>query len=475
MTLQSSDRTDTSATFAVLNPATREEVARVPDCGVEGAEQAIEAAHRMFPAWAARTASQRAEILQQAARLVRERIEDLAKTLTLESGKPLAESRGELLGSAGFFEWAGEEAKRVYGRTVPPSLEDRRYLVTRQPVGVVAAITPWNFPSAMVARKAGPALAAGCTVVLRPASATPLSALALADVLRDAGLPEGVLTVVTTKSSAPIGDLFATHPLVRKLTFTGSTEVGKRLMQLAAGSVKRVSMELGGHAPILVFADVDLEKVADGVIAAKFRNAGQTCACANRLYVERPIAEELSRKVAERAAKLTVGDGLNDATRIGPLIDDRALARVSDHVSDALERGARLLAGGRQAYPGGLRGAFFEPTILADVPPEARVLHEETFGPLLPIVAFDTEAEALALANDTPYGLASYVFTRDVGRVFRVAEGLEYGIVGVNDPIPLAVQMPFGGMKESGLGRENAVEGIDAFLETKAVSIGIAV
>lgn len=296
---------------------------------------------------------------------MRERIEDLARTMTLESGKPLAESRGELLGSAGFYEWAGEEAKQVYGRTVPPSLPDRRYLVTRQPVGVVAAITPWNFPSAMVARKAGPALAAGCTVVLRPASATPLSALAL--------------------------------------------------------------------------------------------------------------AEELSRKVAERAAALTVGNGLEEGTRIGPLIDDRALARVAGQVGDALERGARLLTGGRRAYPGGLRGAFFEPTILADVPPGSRVLCEETFGPLLPVVAFDTEEEALALANDTPYGLASYVFTRDVGRVFRVAEGLEYGIVGVNDPVPLAVQMPFGGMKESGVGRENAVEGIDAFLETKAISIGIAV
>ncbi len=463
------------STFSVLNPATREEVGRVRDYGVEGVERSIETAHRMFPDWAARPASQRAEILQKAAGLIRQRIEELARTMTLESGKPLVESRGELLGSAGFFEWAGEECKRIYGRTVPPSLPDRRYLVTRQPVGVVAAITPWNFPSAMVARKAGPALAAGCTVVLRPASATPLSAVALAGVLRDAGLPEGVLSVVTTKDSAPIGDLFATHPLVRKLTFTGSTEVGKHLMQLAAGSVKRVSMELGGHALILVFADVDLDKVADGVIAAKFRNAGQTCACANRLYVERPIAAELSRKVAERAEGLVVGNGLDEKTRIGPLIDVRALAWVSGHVNDALERGARTLTGGRQAYPDGLRGAFFEPTIIADVPPNARVLHEETFGPLLPIVAFDTEEEALALANDTQYGLASYVFTRDVGRVFRIAEGLEYGIIGINDPVPLAVQMPFGGMKESGVGRENAVEGIDAFLETKAISIGIAV
>ncbi|MGH9752960.1 MAG: NAD-dependent succinate-semialdehyde dehydrogenase [Blastocatellia bacterium] len=475
MSLKSSNRGGAGATFAVLNPATREEVARVPDVGVEGAERAIETAHRTFPSWAALPASQRAEILRKAAHLVRDRIEDLARTMTLESGKPLAESRGELLGSAGFFEWAGEEAKRVYGRTVPSSLPDRRYLVTRQPIGVVAAITPWNFPSAMLARKSAPALAAGCTVVLRPASATPLSALALADVLRDAGLPDGVLSVAPTKDSAPIGDLFATHPLVRKLTFTGSTEVGKRLMRLAAGSVKRVSMELGGHTPILVFADVDPDKVADAVIAAKFRNAGQTCACANRLYIERPIAEELARKVAERAEKLTVGDGLDEATRIGPLIDDRALAWVSDHVSDAIERGARLLTGGRRAYPGGLRGAFFEPTILADAPPGSRILREETFGPLLPVVAFDTEEEALAMANDTPYGLASYVFTRDLGRVFRVAEGLEYGIVGVNDPVPLAVQMPFGGMKESGIGRENAVEGIDAFLETKAISIGIAV
>lgn len=460
--------------FAVFNPATREEVARVSDVGVDGAERAIEIAHENFPAWAATPAERRCEVLQNAARLIKERIEGLARTLTLESGKPLAESRSELLGSAACFAWAGEEAKRVYGRSVPPSLADRRYLVIRQPVGVVAALTPWNFPSAMVARKAGPALAVGCTVVLRPASATPLSALALADVLRDAGLPPGVLSIVTTRQSAPIGNLFATHAKVRKLTFTGSTEVGKHLMKLAAGTVKRVSMELGGHAPILVFADVDLDKVADGVISAKFRNAGQTCACANRLYAERSIAQQLARKVAERAAMLTLGNGLDAATRIGPLIDDRALERVSEQVRDALTRGARVLAGGKRVYPGGLRGAFFEPTILSEVPPEAVILREETFGPVLPVVPFDTEEQALALANATPYGLASYLFTRDVGRIFRMSEGLEYGIVGVNDPVPLSVQMPFGGMKESGLGRENTVEGIDAFLETKAISIGLS-
>ena len=458
-------------TFAVLNPATHELVAHVEDVGLDGVREAIEAANAAFPAWAALPAPQRAEILAKAAQLIRERVQKLAKTMTLESGKPLAESCGEVLGSALFFEWAAEEAKRIYGRTVPPSLANRRYFVFRQPVGVVAAITPWNFPSAMVARKAGPALAAGCTVVLRPASATPLSALALADVLREAGLPRGVLSVVPTRDSAGVGQLLATHPLIRKLTFTGSTAVGKHLMKLAADSVKRVSMELGGHAPILVFSDVDVDRVAEDVIAAKFRNAGQTCACGNRLFVERSIAEELAEKVAARARSLRLGNGMDEGTRIGPLIDARALERVAAQVRDATGRGARVLAGGRQSHPNGLPGAFFEPTILADVAADSVILHEETFGPVLPVVPFDSEDEVLAMANSTPYGLASYVFTHDVGRIFRVVDRLEYGIVGVNDPVPLAVQMPFGGLKESGLGRENALEGMDAFLETKAVSI----
>lgn len=460
-------------TFAVQNPATLEEIARVADLSPERVVRAIEQAQEAFPAWAGRPAHERAEILQQAARLMESRKEALALTLTLENGKPLANSHAEVTSAAKFLQWCGEEARRVYGRTIPSSASDRRYFALKQPVGVVAAITPWNFPLSMVTRKAAPALAAGCTVVLRPASATPLSALAAQDILREAGLPEGVFTVVTTKKSAPVGELFATHPLVRKLTFTGSTEVGKQLLKMAAGTVKRVSLELGGHAPFLVFEDADLESAAQGVIASKFSHSSQTCVSSNRLYVQRTLAEDFGRKVAEMSGDLRIGSGLDDGVQVGPLIDRSALDRMRSQVEDALERGARLLVGGKEAHPERLAGAFFEPTVLADVPHDAKIVHEETFGPILPMISFETEEEAIAAANDTLYGLAAYVFTRDVGRLFRVVERLEYGIIGANTTAAFDAQLPFGGVKESGLGRENGSEGIEAFLETKSVSIGL--
>ena len=460
--------------FAVRNPATLEVLADVPDGDREDARRAIEAAHAAFPAWSSTPAEQRARLLYRAAEIVRARQEELAVVLTKENGKPLAESRGEMAAAASFLQWNAEEARRTYGRVVPPASPDRRVLTFRQPVGVVAAITPWNFPGSMVTRKLGPALAAGCTAVLRPARATPLIAMEIVRVLAEAGFPPGVVNLVTGTDSAGIGEEFATNPLVRKLTFTGSTEVGKQLLALAAGTVKRVSLELGGHAPFLVFEDADLDLAAKSAALSRFRNGGQTCICTNRLYVQRPIAAAFTERVAAIVRSLRVGNGLESDVQVGPLIDERALAKVSRHVEDAVAKGARLLAGGNRLSPGGeLRGYFYQPTVLAEVRPEMLVMNEETFGPVLPVATFDTEDEAIALANNTPYGLAAYFFTRDVGRVFRVSERLEYGIVGANDPVPVGAHIPFGGVKESGLGRENGAEGIEAFLETKAVSIGI--
>jgi len=460
-------------TFAVRNPATREVIAEVADGDREDARAAIKAAHAAFPAWAQTPAEQRARLLMAAAQRMQERLEELARLLTLENGKPLTESRVEVQVAAAFLQWNAEEARRVYGQVVPPAATNRRVLVLRQPVGVVAAITPWNFPASMVTRKLGPALAAGCTAVLRPARATPLIAAAIFQIFDEVGFPKGVVNLVTGTDSAGIGEEFATHPLVRKLTFTGSTEVGKRLLALAAGTVKRVSLELGGHAPFIVFDDADLEQAARAAILSRFRNAGQTCICANRLFVQRPVAETFARRVAELASQLRVGNGLEPGTDIGPLIDERGFQKVVEHVEDAVAKGAVVLTGGKPARVDGLKGYFYEPTVLANARPEMRVMYEETFGPVLPIMAFDTEDEAIALANDTPYGLAAYFFARDAGRIFRVAERLEYGIVGVNDPLPTGPHIPFGGFKESGLGRENGSEGILEFLEVKAVSIGI--
>lgn len=459
-----------SASFAVHDPATGEEIARIPDATQAAIDEAITAAHTAFPAWAALPGESRAEYLHRAYHLLIERTEPIARLLTRENGKPLSESRGEVTMSARLLLWHAEEAKRTYGRVVPSSAKDRRVLVFRQPVGVVAAITPWNFPLSMVARKVAPAIAAGCTVILRPAKKTPLVAKELFDIFAEAGFPPGVATLVTTTDAARFADAVLADRRVRKITFTGSTEVGKSLLAGASAQVKRVSLELGGHAPFIVFEDADLDAAAASAVLSRFRNAGQTCICTNRLLVQASIAREFTDRVAARVAKLKVGNGLEDGTDVGPLIDSSALAKVEAHQSDAVARGARVLVGGSRidTLAGGL---FYEPTLLGGVTPDALVAREETFGPVLPILEFRDEGEAIRMANDTPYGLAAYFHTRDMARTFRVAEGLEYGIVGVNDPVPVGPHIPFGGMKESGLGREAGTEGIDAFLETKAVSI----
>lgn len=462
------------ATFEVRNPATGDVLAEVANGGVAETRRAIEAAHAAFPSWSNLTADKRSALLLKAYQLMTERAEDLARVLTQENGKPLAESRGEVASGNSFIQWNAEEAKRVYGEVVPTVAGDRRVLTIKQPVGVVAAITPWNFPYSMVTRKLGPALAAGCTAVLRPARATPLVAIEVFKILAEAGFPPGVVNLVTGTDSAGMGAELATSPFVRKLTFTGSTEVGKHLLGLASGTVKRVSLELGGHAPFIVFDDADLDKAAAAAVTSRFRNAGQTCICTNRVLVQRGVADAFTARVAQIAGGLRVGNGLENGVQVGPLIDERGYAKVVAHVEDAVGKGGAVLTGGRPAkVNGGLQGHFYEPTVIANANPEMKVMYEETFGPVLPIMTFDTEEQAVSLANDTPFGLAAYFYARDVGRVFRVAEKLEYGIVGANDPIPVGAHIPFGGYKESGLGRENGSSGIDHFLETKAISIGI--
>jgi len=455
------------ATLEVRNPATGEAVGSVPAMGGADTRCAIGAAHAALPAWRARTAGERAAILKRLHALMLAHQDDLAVIMTTEQGKPLRESRGEIGYAASFVEWFAEEARRIYGDVIPGQQPDRRILVIRQPVGVVAAITPWNFPSAMIARKIAPALAAGCTVVVKPAIETPLSALALAELASRAGLPPGVLNVVTGPA-AEIGAELTTNPLVRKLSFTGSTAVGKLLLAQCAATVKKVSMELGGNAPFIVFDDADLDAAVAGAMASKYRNAGQTCVCANRLLVQSGIYAEFTRRLAAAVATLRVGDGLADGVDQGPLIGMRAVAKVEEHIADALAGGARIVAGGRRHALG---GTFFEPTILADVTPAMKVAREETFGPVAPLLRFGTEAEAIRIANDTDAGLAAYLYTRDLGRSFRVAEALEYGMVGLNTGLLSTAVAPFGGMKESGIGREGSKYGIGDYLEIKYLSI----
>lgn len=456
------------ATIAIRNPANGTVVGEVPVMGATETREAIDAAAKAMPAWAKRTAKERAVILRRFAELMLANADDLAIIMTSEQGKPLAEAKGEVAYAASFLEWFAEEGKRVYGDVIPTFRADARLLVLRQPVGVAAAITPWNFPAAMITRKLGPALAAGCSFVCKPAPQTPFSALALAELGSRAGLPPGVFNVVTGDAEQ-IGGELTSNPLVRKLSFTGSTAVGKKLIAACAGTVKKVSMELGGNAPFIVFDDADLDAAVQGLMASKYRNTGQTCVCANRVYVQDGVYEAFAAKLAVAVAGLRVGDGLAGPTDQGPLIDERALAKVQAHIADAVAQGARIAAGGK---PHALGGTFFEPTILLDVTPGMRVSREETFGPVAPLFRFHNEAEAIQLANDTEFGLAAYFFTRDLARSWRVQEALEYGLVGVNTGLISTEVAPFGGMKESGLGREGSRYGIDEYTEMKYVCVG---
>lgn len=451
----------------VVNPATGAIVQTVPKGQREDAKAAIDAASEALPAWFARPAKERSALLRRWYDLTLEHVDDLARILTSEQGKPVAEARGEVLFGAAFFEWFAEEAKRVYGETIPAPNPDQRLLVLRQPIGVCAAITPWNFPMAMIPRKAAPALAVGCTMVLKPASATPLSALALAELADRAGIPPGVFSVVPG-GAGTVGDELVTNGKVRKVTFTGSTEVGRQLMAKAADDVKKVSLELGGNAPLLIFDDAHLDTAVAGAIATKFRNMGQTCVCANRIYAQSGIYDEFVSAFAEEAAALRVGDGSDDGVDQGPLIDEAAVLKTVEHLEDAVGFGARVVVGGSRHALG---GTFFEPTVIADAAPGMKVAREETFGPLAPVFRFDTEAEAIEQANRTEYGLAAYLFTRDNARVWRVSEQLEFGIVGVNTGIFSYEGAPFGGWKSSGIGREGSHLGIDEFLEVKYVCI----
>ena len=454
-------------TLEVRNPATRGVIGRIPNLGGAETELAVAAAQAALPKWRALSAKDRAVIMRKWNDLMVTHQEDLARLMTAEQGKPLAEARGEIVYAGSFFEWFGEEAKRAYGDVIPGPATDRRIMVLKQPVGVVGAITPWNFPAAMITRKVGPAIAAGCTVVLKPSELTPYSAFAIALLGEEAGLPRGVLNIVTGDAE-PIGRVLTEDPRVAKFTFTGSTPVGKKLAAQCAGTVKRVSLELGGNAPFLVFDDADLEAALAGSIISKFRNTGQTCVCANRFFVQDGIYEKFAKLLAEKAADLVVGDGLAGVTQQGPLINEKALQKVEAHVADALGHGARTLTGGAKDKHG---GTFYQPTVLRDVAPNALLAREETFGPVAGLIRFKDEADAIRMANDSRAGLAAYAYTRDLSRSWRVAEGLEYGMVGMNTGLISTEVSPFGGVKESGIGREGSKYGIEEFLEVKAVTI----
>ena len=453
-------------TFDVVNPARGDVIASVPDLSREEIAAAIDAAEDSRHDWAAKTAKERAKVLRRWFDLMMENQEDLATIMTAEQGKPLSESRGEIAYAAAFLEWFGEEAKRIYGETIPAHLPNARIMVIRQPIGVVGSITPWNFPAAMITRKVGPALAAGCSVVARPASLTPLSALALARLAEEAGVPKGVFSVVTSTSSSEVGKEFCENPKVRKLTFTGSTEVGRILLRQGADQVMKMSMELGGNAPFIVFDDADLDAAVDGAIACKFRNNGQTCVCANRIYVQAGVYDAFAEKLKARVEAMKVGDGLEDGTDLGPLIEPAAADKVREHLEDALSKGATVLTGGEE-HP--LGGNFFKPTIVTGATQDMKVATDETFGPFAPLFRFETEEEVIAMANDTIFGLAAYFYARDLGRVTRVQEALEYGIVGVNTAIISTEVAPFGGVKQSGLGREGSRHGIDEYVEMKYI------
>jgi succinate-semialdehyde dehydrogenase/glutarate-semialdehyde dehydrogenase len=459
---------DNGGTHAVANPATGRQIGTVPQLLAPETRKAIEAANRAWPAWRAKTAKERSAILRKWYDLMVAHIDDLALILTSEQGKPLAESKGEVAIGAAYVEWFAEEARRIYGDVIPTIGNDRRLVVVKEPVGVCAAITPWNFPCSMITRKVAPALAAGCTVVIKPAEATPFSALALAELAHRAGFPPGVLNVLTGKASAIGGEMCA-NPTVRKLSFTGSTEIGRLLMQQVAPTVKKISLELGGNAPFIVFEDADLDAAADGAIISKYRNAGQTCVCANRLFVHEKVYDAFAAKLADRVKALKVGPGTEAGVAQGPLINFDAVTKVEEHVADALAHGARVVTGGKRHALG---GTFYEPTVLADVTPDMIIFREETFGPVAPLIKFGSDAEVIELANRTEFGLASYFYSRDIGRIWRVAEALEYGMVGVNTGLITTEVAPFGGVKQSGIGREGSKYGVEEYVEVKYVCFG---